>query len=361
MLSAKKKPPFKFNLEISIPKVDWNTEEWIDGTIILRVKDESLPISSLRVRLEGVETYIKPTHALSEKSRREKSRQFFEVHTAVPHPSKENTGEVSYPFQLLIPSNIPPSMDWPGRATISYNLQAEITLAGSKPTIVKFPVFIHSSPSKELPPTFVDKKESGVMHNKTLLLRCVTPRFLWNCGEFCHLELTISNQTRKNVTRVLFGLLQSIKVGKVVEEKLIFHTDAMKVIPVGGKLEAESIDFMIPRGLPASSKSRSIEVLYYVHFTCEFESGGGWASRMPIAIGSPPFVEEKSDQEMSEQQEQVPNNPPEIDLHKENQEPQILGERKPRKKRHENDSAKAIPSETQTFPQENVTTFENKD
>ena len=232
MFRKKKKTEILF--AVLLERQNWELGEQIKGKILFR-KDQPVKFSSIRARFVGTEQVVLSAAPDVPESKRTRSKVVFEtpfVNVAERGSSPE--GETEYSLHFLLPETLSPSFNVEGTAEVRYEVQTQLLLkSNSTPMESNVQVFIHPHLPTELPLSFVEKKEWGLISRESLSMRAVPDKALYEAGDQIVLDVTLDNKTaKKTIARILAGPEQSIRFGKRSEETNLGQIEVTSNLPI---------------------------------------------------------------------------------------------------------------------------------
>ena len=139
-------------------------------------------------------------------------------------------GDYSYPFEFSLPIDLEPSVSSPGSFHTTYSLRVELKLSKfkSNPLVDTFLLYIHKPSLQLLAPTFNAKLQRGIIHKDRVFLTCLPASQTLQLFEALKIDISIRNESRKDITRLIVGLEQKvIKNKKQKLVSLVYQTDVM--------------------------------------------------------------------------------------------------------------------------------------
>jgi len=254
-------------------------------------------ISSLRVLISGKEDCYIGTHEVKQRPVGAQTPITIKKH------SRLDPGIYSYPFEFAIPTNLQPSISSPGSFNTMYSLRVELRLSKYKliPFVDTYLLYIHKPAVKLLAPTFNAKLHRGVFRKHQTCLTCLPSSRTLQLYEPLKLDISIENQSRKNITRMIISLEKKVAKGKKHKEFSTVYQLGQMLHIAPEQYQNHIISFLVEEQvglqIPASYQGHKVRVEYFIVFTLEFEGGGEWTSKMPMEVRSAPFgVKQRSNE-----------------------------------------------------------------
>lgn len=194
---------------VLVNKQNYEAGELIEGNILFR-KDRSVKFEKIRARFTGTAQY-----QVDDKVKSYSIPENTEF-SIVSEKGKLPEGDSMYPIKFSVPITLPPSTHYPP-AEIKYEIQAELLFNGKSITS-SVDIYVHQAKTTNIATTFTDKKDWGLLHKETLLIRCIPDKVLYLPEEKIQLDLNISNMTKKDLVRVIITLQSTLKCGKKFHE-----------------------------------------------------------------------------------------------------------------------------------------------
>jgi hypothetical protein len=205
----------------------------VKGTIFLSSQSD-FRVASLEVTLVGREEV---QHGAKKAQSTIRPTLMFKVINQAGFPA----GSHVFPFALPIPPDTQPTVFCPGHFVAAYSLQADLKLTDGSSEVYAFyqDVCLHIPVPSGLPPAFVEKKQGRLLHHQECLtLRCIPSSSILQLGVPFSLDLSLQNDTRKEVSRVIVGLERTVHTGKSRKAKtltVIYQEEVREAVLPGGK------------------------------------------------------------------------------------------------------------------------------
>lgn len=195
---------------VVLDKQNYEIGEQINGNILFR-KDRSVKFEKIRARFIGTTQYAASADKLKSRSVLENS-EFL----TIADKGKLPEGDSMYPIRFSVPASLPPSILHPP-AEIKYEIQAELLFKGGKSITSSVDIYIHQPiQSSSVPTTFTEKKDWGIIHKETLLIRCIPDKTVYLPEETIILDFNLNNMTKKDLVRVVTTVECVLKCEKKV-------------------------------------------------------------------------------------------------------------------------------------------------
>lgn len=220
----KRKTTAQVIFTVLLQKQNYELGEQISGNILFR-KDQPLSYKLIKARFIGYETYQldgkEKTKALTEKN----------DFVVVAEKGKLPEGDSLFPISFTIPNSLPPSFKC-SDVSIKYEIQAEVLFKGSS-ILTEAEVWILKPIPSEIPPTFTQKKDWGLLHKESIQLRCIPNKICYEPMDKAELEVNIKNASKKDITRMIVNLTSILKYGKKVEKKTVYEQEVPRnLLPI---------------------------------------------------------------------------------------------------------------------------------
>jgi hypothetical protein len=185
-------------------------------------------------------------------------------------------GEHSWPFQIQLPAELPPSVEHPsGNARIVYEVRAHMTTPGDRDGKA-FVIFNVVSVPRHRTPKAVERsidKPFGLQRNEPLHVRAVLQHDLYVPGELLKLRFFVDNASRKTITGFRFDIVCEWRYGKEKTAEVISSSEfaPTELFPLMPRAMFETVaGCALPAGpLAQSIAGQTLSCTYRLRVTAE--------------------------------------------------------------------------------------------
>ena len=281
----------KTNIRLDFELENYNVKsgEDVEGELIFR-KDQTVKICGLRIKVQGIEKNNQPSSGGNEIDEKKREKIFYESNfqTLITNKTSLQAGDSNYEFKFRLPENLPPTVNH-SYFEVKYEMQAEILFSKGSPVQGKSVFFVHPPEPAGLPNSFTEKKDKGLLSKENVILRVTPDKNVYKPSNPISFDLTITNNTKKDVPRLIIGVERLLKYSKKSEDNILFQMEITKPklpIPPSARFE-DVISFNLPADLlPTVPKSTftSFTISYFLSFKAELGSGSEFLFKMPLVI-----------------------------------------------------------------------------
>lgn len=230
----------KTNIRLDFELANYNIKagEDLEGELIFR-KDQAVKISGLRIKVQGIEKNNQPSSGGNEIDEKKREKIFFESNyqNLVANKTTAQAGDSNFEFKIRIPENLPPTVNH-SYFEVKYEILAEILFSKGSPVLGKSAFYLHPPEPTGLPNSFTEKKDKGLLSKENLILRVTPDKNVYKSANPISFDLTITNNTKKDVPRLIIGVERLFKYSKKSEENILFQMEITKPklpIPPGAR------------------------------------------------------------------------------------------------------------------------------